>query len=218
MTKNLLVCGDSFMITDPGYPGLHWSEKLGPNVNVSNFAMGGSTNGMIATQVRQGLNFNFDAVVIGFTSSGRVAIDKDKLQNITKAEINDIINDNGARWTTDCYEDSISYNQRLSLTDVKNFASMDMIKLSEYYIILSTLYLLTNKNIPFIFSMGGISITDKLLDWYSVPNELEKFNDFQLTMNLWDYPLHKRSPYFHVDDEKTQTNFATTVLSMLKWN
>jgi len=43
----ILVCGDSFSITDPDYPGLHWTEKIlnfSPDFEIANLSYGGCSN------------------------------------------------------------------------------------------------------------------------------------------------------------------------------
>lgn len=211
--KNLLVCGDSFMITDDNYPGLHWSEKLGSDISVLNIAMGGASNSMIATQIRQAHTTNIDAIVVGFTTPGRIAIDKNKDQNIQ----DDIKYSNYLKWTTNCYENSLTRSQRLSLQEVNDFASIDMMYLNDYYVVLSSLYLLDKKNIPFVFSLGGLTLTEELFKKCGIVSELDIFKDNQLSMNLWDFNYNKKSPFFHIDDDEIQTNFANNVLSILKW-
>jgi hypothetical protein len=43
----ILVVGDSFCVTDPSFPNLHWSEKLlnlSPEIELLNLAHGGCSN------------------------------------------------------------------------------------------------------------------------------------------------------------------------------
>jgi len=76
----ILVCGDSYSITDPDFPGLHWSEKIlnfSSGFELCNLAFGGCSNAMITLQLLQGLNLNPDFVIIAFTNEHRYEIDKD---------------------------------------------------------------------------------------------------------------------------------------------
>ena len=70
----ILVCGDSYAITDSDFPGLHWSEKIlnfSPNFELCNLAYGGCSNAMITLQLLQGLNLNPNFVILSFTNEHR---------------------------------------------------------------------------------------------------------------------------------------------------
>ena len=68
----ILVCGDSFAITDPNFPGLHWTDKIldhSADFEVCNLAAGGASNAMIALQLMQGLQLRPDFVIFSFIIS-----------------------------------------------------------------------------------------------------------------------------------------------------
>ena len=80
--KNIkvLICGDSYCVTDPDFPGLHWSEKIlnfSPDFEIANLAYGGCSNAMIALQLSQGLTLTPDFVILCFTNESRYELDKD---------------------------------------------------------------------------------------------------------------------------------------------
>ena len=58
MNKKILVCGDSFCIEDPRYPGLHFTDKIKNKyqVDIINQSAGGASNSMIAVQFLHSMN------------------------------------------------------------------------------------------------------------------------------------------------------------------
>ena len=70
----ILICGDSFCVTDPKFPKLHWSEKLlelSSDIEVYNLSMGGASNALITMQLMQGLKLKPDFIILSFTNEHR---------------------------------------------------------------------------------------------------------------------------------------------------
>lgn len=78
----ILICGDSYMALDSGPDAkqmnvMHWSQHLGSDVSVINYACAGASNTMILMQLRRAIAFEkFDGVVLGFTSPFRLEFDE----------------------------------------------------------------------------------------------------------------------------------------------
>lgn len=220
----ILVCGDSYAVTDPSYPGLHWSEKLiahNSDFEVVNLACGGSSNALIAMQFSQGLRFNPDFVIFSFTSCGRYELDGDKEAVPESMSYIGIANYLKSRYTTNMYEIAQSKNKDLAcyLTQV---ASEEFEKLKNYFYIMYCLSTATARGINFCFSLGGFSQPQdykSFLKQNFVTNEILQYRDREISINLWEYG-RKSSPFFHVDDENIQLLFASQCVEFIgnKWH
>jgi hypothetical protein len=178
MSKRILICGDSFGISDSRYPELHFSEKISKKINqckVINLCRGGSSNSLIEIQLHQGLALEPDCVILLFTNIWRneyeISVshffnEKAKLTNSHNTGVNeDIINFNNQKYLTrafwswnnknipsgDLIHDIIKINDQLDL-----YESTDLKIIKNYFSILAMLNLLKIKNIPFCFSLGGL--------------------------------------------------------------
>lgn len=73
MTKNIVVCGDSFqsISTQENYNGTHWSEILAKKLgcNLINLAMPGCSNAVISLQIMEAINLKPDFIVLGWAAS-----------------------------------------------------------------------------------------------------------------------------------------------------
>ena len=223
----ILVCGDSFAITDTEFPGLHWSEKIlnsSPNFEVCNLAYGGCSNALIATQLSQGLKLDPDFVILSFTDDGRYELDNDKTalpNDITSEGLSSYIK---SRYITNKHEDRISPASLNSLMScVLGVFSDNFEKIKNYFFICYCLQLLKSKNIPFCFSLGGFEYKQDysaFLNSNFMENVILDFKDCELLTNLWYHrdkdsinKSNKDRPYFHVKDEKVHLLFANQCLS-----
>ncbi len=216
----ILVCGDSYCVTDPAFPNLHWSEKIlnhSHDYEICNLAFGGCSNALIATQLLQGLQLNPDFVVLSFTNEGRYELDKDLFalpSELTSAELASYLKQ---RYTTNNYDIDKSkleiVNQYKTLASSENFE-----KLKNYFYICFCLMTLQSRNINFCFSLGGFEYKQDytvFLNSNFVENLVTEFGKFELHTNLW-YHGNSVVPYFHVNDDKVQTLFANECISKLK--
>lgn len=181
--SRLLICGDSFAVADPNYPGLHFTEKLKlvrPEVEVLNLAMGGASNSLIELQIKQGIKFNPTHVVVTFTDPGRLEYlvrwstyftgtrDFNALVHHWPGQGTDISDctrrrlQNMSTYITSVHLPSGSddYCKKLLISEMtdpnhKN-GSREFITIKNYFTIVSVLAYLRQKRLPFCFSLGGI--------------------------------------------------------------
>jgi len=204
----ILVCGDSYSITDPDFSGLHWSEKIlnfSPEFEVCNLAMGGCSNAMITLQLMQGLNLNPDFVILSFTSEHRYELDKDVDALPDDLSALSLANYQKSRYTTNMYTKDKDIDRWMAGKCSNNFE-----KLKNYFYISFCLQTLTQFNIPFAFSLGGFEYKQDysvLINSNYMYNFLKDYTDNELKTNLW-YHGQKSKPYFHVDNDRVQSLYA----------
>lgn len=211
----ILVCGDSYFVPDPNYPGLHWTEKLlnfSPDFSISNLAQGGSSNALIALQLLHGLKFiKPDFVILGFTSYSRYEVDKDADFFPTGFDTPGLHEYHFNRYQTNMHDNK---DNKLKNEIINKYlytsASENFEKIKNYFYISMMLDKLIMLKIPFCFTLGGFAYKYdyvNLINSNYLENTISKYEDFQILTNLW-YHGNKPSPYFHVDDEKVQRFFA----------
>lgn len=230
MTR-ILLCGDSFGVTDHNFPGLHFSEKL-QDCEIINLARGGASNAMIDVQLHQGLQHAPTHVILLFTAQWRAEYNI-YLSGVTNAELKHCVpgnkttnwsvdnmkafNENtyitspylrvqGVNHITDAYENHLKYY----------FVDYGTIK--TYFLIMGMLDRLTILGIPFCFSFGGfdkdyIECRDRIFPANYLKNTIEGYFDRKIELNLWDYADQnnkpdKQVPKHHVIDDAVQTKFA----------
>jgi hypothetical protein len=216
----ILLCGDSFSVTDPDYPGLHWSEKIlnsSLNYEICNLAYGGSSNALIAEQLTQGIRLNPDFVILSFTGNGRYELDNNvnALPNqLSAEELADYIK---SRYVTNQYKNIISPELLLKLNScILEVFSPNFERIKNYFFICYCLQMLKIKNIPFCFTLGGFEYQQDYAAFINsnfMENFIVDYKDQQLLTNLWYHHSMKVRPYFHVDKEPVQTLFANECLS-----
>lgn len=216
----ILICGDSYCVTDPAFPNLHWSEKIlnhSPDYEIFNLAYGGCSNALIATQLLQGLQLNPNFVILSFTNEGRYELDKDATAlplDLTSAELANYLKQ---RYTTNNY--TIDENKLDVINRYKAIASSENFeKLKNYFYICFCLMTLQSRKIDFCFSLGGFEYKQDytaFLNSNFVENLVRDFSEFELRTNLW-YHGNSPVPFFHVRDEKVQSLFANECISKLK--
>lgn len=207
----ILICGDSYCITDPTYPGLHWSEKIlesNREHEVINLANGGCSNALIALQLLQGLRYKPDFIIFSFTSCERLEFDKDDTVLPESLDPHGLISYINKRYTTTCYpmspENEDAYKRWLI------HSSSELEKIKNYFYICFCLMTLKSKNIKFCYSLGGFEFQQDytfVLKQNYANNILKQFKEHELSTNLWCFG-RKSEPWFHVDDEKVQMLFA----------
>lgn len=208
--NNILICGDSYCITDPSFPGLHWSEKLlnqTSQVKIYNLAYGGCSNALITLQLLQGLKFNPDLVILSFTNENRYEADS----NINAIPY-ELTAESMSSYIKDRYKNirSTSNINFLKLSD--NFE-----KIKSYFYIMFCLQTLASKKINFCFSLGGFEYQQDytaLLRSNFLENAIADYSAHELSLNLW-YHGQKTSPFFHVDKEEVHTLFANECFTYL---
>ena len=216
--KNIkvLICGDSYCVTDPDFPGLHWSEKIlnfSPDFEIANLAYGGCSNAMIALQLSQGLTLTPDFVILCFTNESRYELDKDVNALPKDLTALELANYQKNRYTTNMYGD---HNKDIDRWMAGN-CSDNLEKIKNYFYICFCLQTLKHKNIPFAFSLGGFEYQQDyaaLINSNYMCNLLRDYADYEIKTNLWFYGRKVR-PYFHVDDENVQTLFANECISQI---
>lgn len=208
----ILICGDSFCVTDCMFPGLHWSEKIlnhSPTFKISNLAYGGSSNALILLQLLQGLQLNPDFVIFSFTNSLRYEFDKDVAalsESLTDQKIADLLYIS-RRYTTTCYSDN---KEKIKTTDhwLATAASINMEMMKNYMYLLTCMTTCVTQRIPFCYSIGGFEDIGKLSDSNYIKNFTEDYQDQALITNLWDHMIDVPRPWHHVSDDAVQTLFA----------
>lgn len=205
--KKILICGDSYCVTDPKFPDFHWSEKLlnlSDQVEICNLAYGGCSNALISLQLLQGLKFNPDFVILSFTNEHRYESDDN---------VDAIPYDLTAEAISAYIKERYKVNPRSNLMELsENFE-----KIKSYFYIMFCLQTLKNKEINFCFSLGGFEYQQDyttLLRSNFLENSISNYSEHELSMNLW-YHGKKISPVFHVDKKEVHTLFANECFSHL---
>jgi len=205
----ILVCGDSFCVTDPDYPGLHWSEKIlnsSSDIELSNLSIGGSSNALITMQLMQGLKLNPDFVVLSFTNEHRYERD-----NKIDAMPYDLSAQSISAYLKERYSPNFESVPKIFATLSTNFE-----KIKNYFYIMFCLQTLKEKQINFCFSLGGFEYKQDYSAFINsnfIDNNIVDFKEQELLTNLWYYHSNKNRPYFHVDNESVQTLFANQCLA-----
>jgi hypothetical protein len=211
----ILVCGDSYSVTDPDFPGLHWSEKIlnfSPNFELCNLAYGGCSNAMITLQLLQGLNLNPDFVILSFTNEHRYEIDKDVAALPVDLSALSLANYQKSRYTTNMYVKDKDIDQWIAGKCSDNFE-----KLKNYFYISFCLQTLKQFDIPFAFSLGGFEYKQDyptLINSNYMYNFIKDYTDYELKTNLWYYS-RKSKPWFHVDNDEVQALYANECISRI---
>lgn len=220
----ILICGDSFAITDPAFPGLHWSEKIldhSPDFEVCNLAYGGCSNALIVMQVLQGLKLNPDFVILSFTSDGRYEVDRDITacpRELNSVELADF---QKRRYTTNCFEQSLSTAQLEVLNQWRVMSSDNLEKLKNYFYIAFCLQTLHNQGIKFAYSLGGFEYQQdytQLIRSNYLENMLVDYQSLELATNLWYHNNRQATPLFHVADSHIHTLFANECIARINHN
>jgi hypothetical protein len=219
MSIKILICGDSYSVTDPDYSGLHWSEKIlnhSVDYEILNLAYGGCSNAMISLQLLQGLKLNPDFVIFSFTSPGRYELDKNVSALPSNLTAEELTSYQKQRYTTNNYPmdkeiKNIIDGYRLTASS-ENFEN-----LKDYFYISLCLTTVKLKNIPFCFSLGGFEYKRDYSNFINsnfVENIINDYVKNQLATNLW-YHGQKPKPYFHVDSDEVHTLFANECISYI---
>lgn len=209
----ILVCGDSYCITDPNYPELHWSEKLlnsSADFEVCNLASGGSSNALITLQLLQGLQLKPDFVIFSFTHDHRYEFDNDVDAVPLSLTAEELAHYQKQRYSTSVYKERNQEKIQLLNRWAVDAASTNMEKLKNYFYISFCLNTCQLENIPFCFSLGGFEYQQdytNLIRSNYVKNYIVQHKDHELATNLW-YHGTKPQPVFHVDNDNIQTLFA----------
>lgn len=207
----ILVCGDSYCVTDPAYPNLHWTEKIvssSSSYEIINLAYGGCSNTLIALQLMQGLRFDPDFVIFSFTSNDRYEFDRDSSAvptSLTQWDIASYLKD---RYTTSTF--ALSPEQEHAYKLWKVHSSDDLERIKNYFYICFCLMTVKSRNIKFCYSLGGFEFQQDyaaFLNRSYLKNLFFDFQNNQISTNLW-YHGQKSKPFFHVDDDRIQSLFA----------
>ena len=218
----ILICGDSFAITDPEFPGLHWSEKIldhSADFEVCNLAHGGCSNALIAVQLMQGQKLNPDFVILSFTSDGRYEVDGDttaRPKAFTAAELADF---QKRRYLTNCFEQSVPAAQLEVVNRWRVTASENLEKLKNYFYIAFCLQTLHNQDCGFAYSLGGFEYQQdyaQLIRGNYLDNVLVDYQSKELATNLWYHQNGQTKPFFHVPDPQIHTLFANECIDRIK--
>jgi len=205
--KKLLVVGDSFMHPDANFSGQHWSEML-PEYEIIMLSQSGSTNGMIAWQFFQGLEFKPDAVVLGFTMPDRIEFRlNEKEQNSQKR----IWSSNGHKNLTSDQHLAVDLYRALTDDHMNRFKSCVMAR--------SLFLTCESQGIPYAYTLNGLFNNLAQLPYPSDSNVNSILGDFVHRMcatNLATYPHWKSSPGFHTDDPAWQQRFAQEAREILQ--
>lgn len=216
----VLICGDSFGLTDPKYPGMHFSEKIlnfTPEVEVLNLSYGGASNALILFQFLQGLNFNPDFVIFTFTSCERYELDN-KISVVPKSTNWYDVN----CWIKDRYKSNLQPITAEEKNIIDRYrlgvASESFERLKNYSYIVNCLTIAASKNIKFCYSLGGFEYKQEynmLLKSNYLENLIDQYRACELKTNLWNYPnLNKSDCYFHLANDNIQGLFASECISM----
>lgn len=224
--KTVLICGDSFGVTDPDFPDLHFSEKIlnstPPVFEMHNLSHVGDSNALIALQLLQGLQFKPDFVILSFTTAHRHEIDN----NPNLHYPTDLTPEALRAFRHERYLSSVNFlnpkNPRQDIGRAIRFWNAEVISddfemLRNYFLIHYCFLLLEKENIPFCYSIGGMVHQNTVnyaavVDKNFIKNYLTDYADQALKINLWNHNCGNDRPYFHCDDDNIQTAFANECL------
>jgi hypothetical protein len=245
----ILLCADSFGTTDREYPGLHFSEKIQQKVKdceIINLSQSGGSNFLIELQLRQGLQFKPDAVILSFTNSDRLTF-QSHLSNFYKKKLFQQVKQDKQfnhqyywskvkNYNTQTYlcSPQIDANRMLNEDDFeqrtkKYFQDGSILEqnyindLRDYFTVINLLNLCKLNSIPYCFSLGGLSYKRS---WHSYFNT-GVLTDNHLTDELDDHMTQSinlnlwdhfqpEGPRFHVNDHDIQLQFANECIEKLK--
>lgn len=205
----LLVAGDSFFCNDPKYyPGEHFSDMFGTDVEVVNVAGPGLSNtGIIGKMLYALAEQSYDYVVIGFTIHSRLPIVGETAHTADK---------NLIQWKTTSNIDSCS-NKEIEIIDSFMSISGDEETMTNSLMVIDlAMRILTERKIKFAWAWGGMYEVTKLFATTisgSDPRKqlfksIKKFKSQALAMDYWSYPTIKKDPVWHIDDVKYQEKMA----------
>lgn len=216
----VLVCGDSYCVTDPGFPGLHWTEKMlaqSAEIEICNLAYGGCSNAMIVMQLLQGMKLQPEFVIFSFTAHGRYELDNDITALPRDMSVGEIANYQKNRYTTHNHKIDKKKQELINhwhlLASSANFEKLK----NYFYISFCLMYCKTN-NIPFCYSLGGFEFNQDyttLINSNYLENLLVEHQSSELSTNLW-YHGNKHTPFFHVDSDPVQTLFANECMMYVR--
>ncbi len=211
IVKRVLICGDSFCVTDPRFPNLHWSESLGKDLHIMSLAHGGASNTMIQMQIMQGLMLRPDFVLVSFTSPFRAEFDKKSSENlIDTQDPESIYNYNFSRWGTSCYEQFTEekkiYSQYLRV------ASHDCEVIRCVFNMMAVLDHLRGRGLNFAYSTGGMDpdMFGPVLQHNHLPCDFGHYDNNRIMTDLWQHQdAHQDSaPWFHVSNAEIHNKYA----------
>jgi len=224
--KKVLICGDSFCVTDPDYKNLHWSEKIldltEPLFELHNLSHGGDSNALIVLQLLQGLQFNPDFVILSFTSTFRFELDKNTETKFDSFEINKLTEFRHQRYTSTAYKQPDQTIQNIVDQWTSKIVSDEFELLKNYFLVSFCLTMLEKQKIPFCYSLGGLDFTQdkknytEILNKNFIKNYIAEFTSNSLYTNLWNHPRTPDRPYFHIADDSVQLTFAKECIMHLK--
>jgi len=219
--KKILVCGDSYAITDPEFPGLHWTEKMlekSGDIELVNFAYGGASNGLICLQLLQGLEFNPDFVIMVFTDHTRYEVDRNLDHMPWQLDEPALAAHMQQRYTTNMYTNLGEKNVIIN-NFLENAVSDKFAKLKNYFLIAFCLQTLEQRGIPFCYSLGGFEYVQhnykhNIRTHYHT-DLLDNYTSKELATNLcYGGPQVKR-PYFHVINHAVHELFANQCMERI---
>ena len=210
-TKKILICADSFGEDDPGYPGLHFSQKIANSFpiidwRICNMSIRGGSNRLIAQQLLQGLAMEPDFVILSFTAPTRQEVALDEKPRLVPRSLNpeDITNWNKQRFDYGCIPFLRSSTGKM--IDPTN----EVIDLNNILMAAYCLEILLRRGIGYCWSEGGLPEFDYAGNYMSDP-----FVDHmarRIPLNLWNHNV-TNDPCFHVTDDKVQEAFANMCLN-----
>lgn len=242
MTIRVLVCADSFGVTDDAFPGLSWSEKISqmsPDVEVLNLSQSGASNALIQLQLHQGLRLRPDFVIFSFTDADRLELDpecdfeivknrgtyyqtsQDGTNSVPTAQA--LRHWNEKQFITNCWLRAPDATQMFNKCYYTLFSSEASV-LKSYLQILSCFTMLNSLGVPFCFNLGGFDPGIFRADYHDVikqhylTDELGVFAESKLSINLWQWQdsPSENSPPFHISDPAVHERFATECLLHLR--
>lgn len=215
----ILICGDSYCVTDPAFPGKHWSEHIlnrSADYQVINLAHGGCSNALILLQLLQGLRFNPDFVIMSFTGDNRFEYDLNKNSLPRDLGSEEIAHYLKSRYTTSAGKD-FSKNRAL-FEWLESSASENFEKLKNYFYVINCLTILDKYKIPFCYSLGGLEYKQDYTNFLRsnyLHNVIDEYQEQRLNINLW-YHGQDSVPVFHINDDQVLELFANECISKVE--
>lgn len=229
MNKKILVCGDSFCIEDPRYPGLHFTDKIKNKyrADIINQSGGGASNSMIAVQFLHSMNFEFHSVIFSFTGNFRYEYDNDLNTSMDLLDsLSSVKQYMDNRYISSCVESNQTVKQKNKDTFSwrADVISDQFENIKQWMPVMLCISMCEQYQIPYCYSLGGIEYQQHFLSELKLNKPLADTRAHTISCNLWDhYDTSKwttdswlKEPYFHVADDVIQQTFADNCAKILE--
>lgn len=216
--QHLVICGDSFAVTDPEY-GPMWVDLLGellPQTKITNLAQVGASNGLISLQVDRALTLNPTHIAVLFTSSTRdsVRTAPSSADLLTQHQTGALVPYAVPTLTT--LEPYWTLDQRRKLKSAwLEFRDLDWEIYLNSCVIESVLRRLADRSVTWRWDQGGFEHAS----FGGKQRYFAEFDPWRAPVCLWDLsPGRAYRPYYHITDADQHRTVAHSYKTWITGN